>query len=85
MKEPITLAIALGANLPSKVGPPKATLIEVRPKLEATISEWISSLPNPKRQKMHGLQGLAWRWSPLFKTTPIGGPENQPSYIKNVP
>ena len=41
-KEPTTLAIALGANLPSPVGSPTKTLIKVRPELEAVIQDWLT-------------------------------------------
>ncbi len=60
-----TLAIALGANLPSPVGDPCATLLAVRPSLEALLRD---------------LGGVV-RWSPLFRTAPLGGPPGQPDYL----
>jgi 2-amino-4-hydroxy-6-hydroxymethyldihydropteridine diphosphokinase len=61
-----TLSIALGANL----GDPAATLVQVRPLLEEVIRDrW----PHPARP------GL--RWSPLFRTAPVGGPKDQPAYL----
>ena len=60
-----TLAIALGANLPSPAGDPLATLVAVRPLLAGLFKE---------------LGGLV-RWSPLFRTAPVGGPPGQPDYL----
>jgi 2-amino-4-hydroxy-6-hydroxymethyldihydropteridine diphosphokinase len=61
-----TLSIALGANL----GDPAATLVQVRPLLEEVIRDrW----PHPARP------GLLW--SPLFRTAPVGGPDDQPAYL----
>ena len=64
-----TLAIALGANL----GDPEATLTAVRPRLEAVLAAW-------------GGSPLArgCRWSPLFRTAPVGGPPDQPVYVNAV-
>jgi 2-amino-4-hydroxy-6-hydroxymethyldihydropteridine diphosphokinase len=64
-----TLAIALGANL----GDPEATLTAVRPRLEAVLAAW-------------GGSPLArgCRWSPLFRTAPVGGPPDQPAYVNAV-
>ncbi len=62
------LAIALGANLPSPAGPPLATLLAVRPLLTARLA---------------GLGGPP-RWSPLFRTAPVGGPPEQPDYLNAV-
>ena len=36
-----TLAVALGANLPSKFGDPSNTLQAIRPILEKTIKTWL--------------------------------------------
>jgi 2-amino-4-hydroxy-6-hydroxymethyldihydropteridine diphosphokinase len=66
---PTHLAIALGANLPSPAGPPLATLLAVRPLLEQLLGD---SLTAPDR---------AVRWSPLFRTAPVGGPAGQPDYL----
>ena len=66
-----SLAIALGANLPSPAGDPIATLVAVRPLLEALL------------QATH-LQACGIRWSPLFCTAPVGGPPDQPDYINAV-
>ncbi len=60
-----SLAIALGANLPSPAGDPRATLLAVRPLLETLL---------------RGL-GEVVRWSPLFRTVPVGGPPGQPDYL----
>jgi 2-amino-4-hydroxy-6-hydroxymethyldihydropteridine diphosphokinase len=60
-----SLAIALGANLPSPAGAPLDTLLAVRPLLEGLLLE----------------RGLGLRWSPLFRTAPVGGPSGQPDYL----
>ena len=60
-----SLAIALGANL----GDPVATLVAVRPRLEALLAAWAAGAP------------VRCRWSPLFRTAPVGGPAAQPDYI----
>ncbi len=60
-----SLAIALGANLPSPAGPPLATLVALRPLLE------------PLLQQLGG----PVCWSPLFRTAPVGGPAHQPDFL----
>ncbi len=72
-----TLAIALGANLPGPGGSPLATLIAVRPLLEARVQEWREGLPPPGKP-------ATFRWSPLFETQPVGGPPGQPNYLNAV-
>ena len=64
------LAIGLGANLPSAAGGPVETLIALRPRLNAEIQACLGEVP--------------LRWSPLFRTAPVGGPPNQPDYINAV-
>jgi len=64
-----TLAIALGANL----GDPAATLTAVRPRLEAALAV---------RCGLPLVRGC--RWSPLFRTAPVGGPPGQPAYVNAV-
>ena len=83
-KEPNTLAIALGANLPSSLGKPISTLIAVRPEIEKIISEWLSSSLRENDVIENVYKELRLRWSPLFETEPIGGPADQPSYINAV-
>jgi 2-amino-4-hydroxy-6-hydroxymethyldihydropteridine diphosphokinase len=70
---PAGLAIALGANLPSPAGPPLATLLAVRPLLEQLLGQGVVA----------GLAegGTVVRWSPLFRTAPVGGPPSQPDYL----
>ena len=65
------LAVALGANHPSAVGSPRSTLLAVRPLLEEQLQVWAS-------------EALAFRWSSLHDTTPVGGPPNQPIYCNAV-
>ena len=64
------LAIGLGANLPSAAGGPVETLIALRPRLSAEIQACLGA--------------VCTRWSPLFRTAPVGGPPNQPDYINAV-
>jgi len=64
------LAIGLGANLPSAAGGPVETLIALRPRLNAEIQSCLGK--------------ASLRWSPLFRTAPVGGPLNQPDYINAV-
>ena len=64
------LAIGLGANLPSASGGPIETLIALRPLLSAEIQGCLGE--------------VSLRWSPLFRTAPVGGPPNQPDYINAV-
>ena len=59
------LAIALGTNLPSPAGEPVDALLAVRPLLEGLLGELGGSV----------------RWSPLFRTAPVGGPSGQPDYL----
>lgn len=63
-----SLAIALGANLPSQAGDPKATLLAVRPRLLGLLNALGTS-----DSRLH--------WSPLFLTAPVGGPPGQPDYL----
>ncbi len=79
--KPSTLAVALGANLPSPLGPPIATLIAVRPLIKKIICSWLDEYH--KTESRFAME-LRWRWSPLYETDPIGGPKNQPPYINAV-
>ncbi len=83
-KEPTTLAIALGANLPSAFGTPNSTLITVRPQLQKTIHNWLATSLDQTEGIETLSSGLRFRWSPLFETDPIGGPSDQPAYINAV-
>lgn len=65
-----SVAVALGANL----GDPLATLLAVRPLLaELLVAGWM----DPQER-------LRLRWSPLFRTAPVGGPADQPAYLNAV-
>jgi 2-amino-4-hydroxy-6-hydroxymethyldihydropteridine diphosphokinase len=66
-----TIALALGANL----GEPCATLLAVRPLLEQTLQDWWH------RHMAAAGPPLPCRWSPLFRTSPVGGPADQPDYL----
>ena len=69
-----SLAIALGANLPSAAGLPRQTLITVRPQLEQLLIAWGRSASAEMRCS----------WSPLLETAPVGGPPGQPLYCNAV-
>ena len=71
LQRPDTLAIALGANLPSPAGEPPDTLLAVRPLLEHLLQRWARS-------------PLLFRWSPLQQTAPVGGPPGQRPYSNGV-
>lgn len=71
LQRPDTLAIALGANLPSPAGEPPDTLLAVRPLLEHLLQRWARS-------------PLLFRWSPLQQTAPVGGPPGQRAYSNGV-
>jgi len=68
---PDTLAIALGANLPSHAGSPADTLLAIRPLLEQVLHQWQPVL-------------LRFHWSPLFETAPVGGPAGQSNYVNGA-
>lgn len=70
---PVAAAIALGANLPSALGSARQTLEAVRGPLSRLLRERAAA----------GLS-LRLRWSPLFRTAPVGGPAGQPDYLNAV-
>ena len=72
--QPQSLAIALGANLPSAAGVPRQTLITVRPQLEQLLISWGRAASGEMRCS----------WSPLLETAPVGGPPGQPLYCNAV-
>jgi 2-amino-4-hydroxy-6-hydroxymethyldihydropteridine diphosphokinase len=51
----------------------------VRPQLEQLLSDWQAAF----RLASAGAAGRL-RWSPLFRTTPVGGPADQPAYLNAV-
>ena len=55
-----------------------------RPKLEKEILHWVQASLLTKPHQSCIKTGLRYRWSPLFKTEPVGGPTNQPNYINAV-
>ena len=70
-----SLAIGLGANLPSPAGEPLATLLALRPLLaEALAEQWGA----------WGLERPRLRWSPLVCSQAVGGPPGQPNYLNAV-
>lgn len=70
-----SLAVALGANLPSPAGPPLATLLALRPLLTTTLLQLCAAW---------GDEPPALQWSPLFRTPALGGPPGQPNYLNAV-
>tara|TARA_Y100001968_G_C19311190_1_gene694267 strand:- start:179 stop:754 length:576 start_codon:yes stop_codon:yes gene_type:complete len=81
---PFTLAIALGANLPSFEGDPESTLIAIRPRIQNIIREWTSSNVQKITPEYKNNREFRWRWSPLFETEAVGGPKDQNPYINAV-
>ena len=84
-----SLAIALGANLPSPAGDPIDTLVAVRPQLEGLVTAWWAGLERDGGDDaVSGPGGESphphWSWSPLFATAPVGGPVDQPTYCNAV-
>ena len=84
-----SLAIALGANLPSPVGDPIDTLVAVRPQLEGLVTAWWAGLERAGGDGAPSGPGSEpphphWSWSPLFATAPVGGPADQPIYCNAV-
>jgi len=73
LQQPHTLAIALGANLPSPAGEPADTLFAVRPLLEQVVQDWLGA-PT----------ALRFRWSPLLQSAPVGGPADQSDYVNGA-
>ncbi len=79
-----TVCIGLGGNISSHVGSPQATLIAARPVIEKAITNWTSALPLNHLKNSSIQSKVCFRWSPLYKTKPIGGPKEQPSFINTV-
>lgn len=57
--------------LGANLGDPAATLAAVRPFLRQELLDWAGI-------------ALRLRWSPLFRTAPVGGPPDQPLFINAV-
>ena len=58
---------SLAIALGANLGDPVATLVAVRPLLEQLLQPLAP--------------GASCRWSPLFRTAPVGGPPDQPDYL----
>lgn len=58
---------SLAIALGANLGDPAATLVAVRP--------WLERLLRPLAPQ------ASCRWSPLFRTAPVGGPPDQPDYL----
>jgi len=88
MLRPDTLAIALGANLPSPAGEPAATLEAVKPLLQELLQEllqrWIAAADSEANLAPSTSAVPDCRWSPLLRTAPVGGPAGQSDYLNGV-
>lgn len=62
---------SLAIALGANLGDPVATLVAVRPLLEQLL---LPMAPEAAR----------CRWSPLFRTAPVGGPPDQPDYLNGA-
>lgn len=79
------LSVALGANLPSFAGSPRQTLMAVRTRLETLVGFWAASASGGVSGTVqNGGHAIHYSWSPLFETTPMGGPSDQPNYLNAV-
>lgn len=67
----MAVASGLAIALGANLGHPTRTLAAVRPLLSEQLLNW-AGFP------------LLLRWSPLFRTAPVGGPPDQPSFINAV-
>ncbi|WP_369699361.1 2-amino-4-hydroxy-6-hydroxymethyldihydropteridine diphosphokinase [Cyanobium sp. PCC 7001] len=63
----------MGANLAD----PIATLLAVRPRLAEVLRAWAAG-------GERCAEAPPLRWSPLFRTAPVGGPPGQPPYVNAV-
>ncbi len=69
---PLDTAVrTLAVALGANLGDPASTLVAVRPLLEMLL------------QPLAEAAGRC-RWSPLFRTAPVGGPPDQPDYLNAV-
>jgi 2-amino-4-hydroxy-6-hydroxymethyldihydropteridine diphosphokinase len=62
---------SLAIALGANLGDPVATFTAVRPRLEAELRAWAAA-------------PLQLRWSPRFRTQPVGGAPGQPPYLNAV-
>ena len=81
---PKTLSIGLGGNITSHAGSPETTVITARPMIEKVIKELCFSLLKGNIDNILVNSGIHFCWSSLYKTEPIGGPNNQPFFINAV-
>tara|TARA_Y100001970_G_scaffold294012_2_gene445834 strand:+ start:1169 stop:1762 length:594 start_codon:yes stop_codon:yes gene_type:complete len=79
-----TLAISLGSNLPSAIGSPFNTIINLRPIIEETICTWIKKNNFETFNEDSKRNNLRFMWSPLFNTEPIEVNYKQPDFINTV-
>ncbi len=71
--------------MPSSAGEPVDTLLAIRPQIEEVISQWAYTSSNSENNNEgKSNQELIWKWSPLFKTEPMGGPKGQNPFINAV-
>jgi len=83
-KTELKLVISIGANIPGILGDPIRTIAAMRPEIEKSIIEWNVALNCPKIDSQNIDKSLSFQWAPLFETTPLGGPRDQPRFINTV-
>ena len=83
-KPELKLVISIGANIPGILGDPIRTIAAMRPQIEKSIIDWNVALNLPKIDSQNIDKSLSFQWAPLFKTDPLGGPVDQPSFINTV-
>ena len=59
-------------------------MLAVRPQIEKTVRKWLKDSTNKQSSLNKESSDLRFRWSPLFETSPIGGPSKQPDFINAV-
>jgi len=83
-KTELKLVISIGANIPGILGDPIRTIAAMRPQIEKSIIEWNIALNHPKSKSKNIDKSLSFQWAPLFETSPLGGPVDQPNFINTV-
>tara|TARA_Y100000589_G_C27127677_1_gene619241 strand:+ start:541 stop:1107 length:567 start_codon:yes stop_codon:yes gene_type:complete len=76
------LCISLGANIDSKFGPPKESLIQVKPLIEAIVYSLIDKKDKKSLHKEYKKE--IFNWSSLYETVPEGTNKIQPNFINCV-
>ena len=74
------LCISLGANIDSKFGSPRNSLIKSKPKVEEIIKNLVKNNGEANDICQTDLKTI-FQWSSLYKTSPHGIYDNQPDFI----